>query len=105
MKRETCLAGSLNGSVPVIFTHLQVPAKESLEEAALPAAPCPQHVATEDATLGLFLLQVDAFVTSHCRIPECTRMYVNSGYTVMLLEGLNGIMVSPVIAAAWDSCS
>lgn len=47
------------------FTDLQVPAEESLKEAAFPAASCAQHVAAEDAALSLFLLQIDALVTRH----------------------------------------
>lgn len=46
-------------------TDLQVLAQEGLEEATLPAAPGSQDVAAEDTALGLFLLQIDAFVTGH----------------------------------------
>ena len=54
------------------FTDLQVLAKESLKEAALPAAPCPQNVAAEDAALGLFLLQINALVTGYWNESKCT---------------------------------
>lgn len=49
----------------LLLTDLQVPAKESLEEATLAAASRPQHVAAEDTALGLFLLQINALVTGH----------------------------------------
>ena len=53
-------------------TDLQVSAQESLKEAALPAAPGPEDVTAEDAALGLFLLQIDALVTCHCKNKERT---------------------------------
>lgn len=47
-------------------SHHEVPAQKALQEAAFAAAPGPKHVAEEDVALGLFLLQVDAFVTCDC---------------------------------------
>lgn len=49
----------------MISTDLQVLAQESLEEATLPTTSGSQDVAAEDAALGLFLLQINALVTSH----------------------------------------
>lgn len=53
------------GVAAIIYTDLQIPAQESLEEATLPTAPSPQDVAAEDTALGLFLLQINALVTCH----------------------------------------
>lgn len=59
---ETRALRCLKGLTVIISTYLQVLSKESLEESTLPAASGPQDVAAEDAALGLFLLQINAFV-------------------------------------------
>lgn len=59
---ETRALRCLKGLAVIISTYLQVLSQKSLEESTLPAASGPQDVAAEDAALGLFLLQINAFV-------------------------------------------